>query len=492
MTPDPANDLRAMPRDGDVVRFGRVAVTGAGGFIARRFLELYAERFEHVVALVRSFPADPVPGVEYRAGDVSLAHSMRFGVRDRDAVVHFAYDHRNRPRAVDAAENVVEACRSAGVRRLVHISTVAVYDQTVEGELDEDTRAARWRDPYIESKLRIEKLLGEHWRAGYRAIVILQPTIVYGPGGSWTEHAVRACRAGAVELPSGGAGSCNAVYVDDVAQGVFGALTNRLRDEGIAPPRYLINGPDDVSWGDFFTAHGRALVTAGVLGPGAGEQARSAKTRPSAAIEPQADGPTARSSEVPETAAGAATGRSEPAALTANSEAAAQLAIRASSTDRLFADDSKKDLAMKLAFRPLASRVLFDLLGLRPPKRSGGGIRDPLAVFREEPPDAPLRFNGMGRLYLGTPCRVSNDNAARDLGYAPQYDLQRGVAEIATTLQPAVPRITSPPPSGISIDLQREAPDATLHRRVCVIGTGLAGGALATRLLQRGDDVVIV
>ncbi|MGD8816575.1 MAG: NAD-dependent epimerase/dehydratase family protein, partial [Acidobacteriota bacterium] len=437
MSPDPAND-RSTAAAADAGATSRVAVTGADGFIGRRFLELYAGHFAHVVGLVRSFPATPVAGVEYRAGDVSLAHSMRFGVRDCDAVVHFAYDHRNRVHSVTAAENVVGACRAAGVRRLVHVSTIAVYDQTVAGTLNEETPAARWRDPYIESKLRIERRLARHWRAGYRAMAIVQPANVYGPGGSWTEHAVRACRAGAVELPRGGAGRCNAVYVDDVAQGVFLALTGTLRDEGIAPPRYLINGPDDVSWADFFAAHGAALAAAG--------------------LDTTAAAPT----------------------------------ITVSPSDRLFADDPKKDLAMRQAFRPLTARLLFDALALRPPKSSGSSGRDPLDLFWEEPPRSPLRFDGMGRLYLSAPCRASTDRARTDLGYEPAFDLQRGIDEIAAALQPSTPRIIAPPATGASIDLQQTAAPAKLHRRVCVIGTGLAGGALATRLLHHGDELVIV
>lgn len=461
----------------------RLAITGAEGFIARRFLELYAHRFDRVVGLVRTFPVNPVDGVEYRAGDVSLAHSMRFGLRDCHLVAHLAYDHRNRARAVAATGNVLAACRAADVRRLVHVSTVAVYDQTVAGALDESTRPARWRDPYIESKLRIERRLASAWREGYRRILIVQPTNVYGPGGSWTEHALRACRAGAVELPHGGEGRCNAVYVDDVCQALFLSLTGRLDDEGIAPPRYLINGPDDVSWRDFFEAHGEALAAAGLIDPDA-ENA--------AGIDPASVGSKEPAAASAATAAGATSVAAHRGAAADNDRpSGCTIWIRPTPTTHRFADDPRKNLAMALACHPLPARLLFTALSLRPAKRSGAG-HDPLAVFHDEPPAPPQRFSGMGRLYLATRCRADTGRAARDLGYAPEFDLRQGTQQIAAALRAQAPRIASPPPRGAVIDLQKEGPPAVLHRRVCIIGTGLGGGALAANLLRRGDDLIIL
>lgn len=413
-----------------------IAVTGAEGFIARRFLELFATDFERVVGLVRTFPVNPVDGVEYRAADVSLAHAVRFAIRDCDAVVHLAYDHRNRAHAADAAEHVAAACRTQGVARLVQVSTVAVYDQTIEGVLDEDTPAARWRDPYIESKLRIERRLAEHWRDGYRASLILQPTIVYGWGGAWTDHALRGCRAGSVELPAAGAGVCNAVYVDDVCAAIDCALEAPPNERLDAPPRYLVTGPAETTWKAFFEAHGAALEG------------------------------------VPVDRGGAP-------------------AIVATPTERRFHDDPKKDAAMALAFRPAAAGLLYSLLRLRPAKQSGGG-GEALATLRSPPSAAPLRFDGMGRLYLAVRCVVDGSRAAEELGYRPQYDLQRGVERVGTALRTLTAGLQTMPAPGLSIDLAGESPPTPLRRRVAVIGTGLGGGALAAELLRRGEDVVIV
>jgi len=435
------NDNANLPMTTDLAgesaaRLGNVAVSGANGFIARRFVELYGARFEGVAALVRSFPIDPVRGAEYRVCDVGQPHSVRFAVRGCDYFLHFAYDARNRQTAVAAADNVVAACRAEDVRRLVHLSTVAVYDQTGDGRLDESTRPAPYRDPYIESKIRIERALAARWRAGYTRTVIVQPTIVYGWPGSWSGHAITGCRSERVELPLAGEGRCSAVYVDDVCQAVFKALTTEIDASAAAPPRYLVSGPDDVTWRQLFEAHGEALENAGI---------------------------------------------------------GSRLDIQAPPTERRFADDAKVNLAMSAAFSPPAARLLYTALGLRKPKRyAAGGGHDDLAVLREGAVEGVQRFNGMGRLYTATRYATDLSRAANDLGYAPEFDLARGTRRISAALSEQATRIEAPRAPGMSIDLDGETPPTTIRRRVCVIGTGIGGGALAATLLAQGDDLVVV
>ena len=51
-------------------------------------------------------------------------------------------------------------------------------------------------------------------------VVILQPTIVYGPKGGWTKHATNMRLYSSVSLPKKGNMVCNCVYVDDVAKAI--------------------------------------------------------------------------------------------------------------------------------------------------------------------------------------------------------------------------------------------------------------------------------
>src|SRR5262245_37447187 len=100
-------------------------VTGAAGFIGRRFLgALDRSRFTRVVCLSRE-AREGSAGVIWARGDVAEPGSWeRWLDRDTD-VVHLA----GGPGAGDRANTAValsDACRRAGVAGLLHVSTIAV------------------------------------------------------------------------------------------------------------------------------------------------------------------------------------------------------------------------------------------------------------------------------------------------------------------------------------------------------------------------------
>jgi nucleoside-diphosphate-sugar epimerase len=104
-------------------------------------------------------------------------------------------------------------------------------------------------NPYSATKAAIEELLLGYSSALGLDVVILQPTIVYGPGGrAWTDSPVRELLFGAVVLPNEGHGLCNAVFVDDVCR----AAINAIRADIPAGERFLISGPSPVEWREFF------------------------------------------------------------------------------------------------------------------------------------------------------------------------------------------------------------------------------------------------
>lgn len=110
---------------------GRVAITGADGFVGASLERLLTERGRAVARLVRrpSRSGD----VPFRLGDAPDPGSLA-GV---DALVHCAYDFR--PREWDelarvnvrGSERLFAAARAAGVRRLVFVSSVSAFETCV-------------------------------------------------------------------------------------------------------------------------------------------------------------------------------------------------------------------------------------------------------------------------------------------------------------------------------------------------------------------------
>lgn len=128
----------------------RMLVTGATGFVGGRVAARLRSRGDEVVAAVRTRSTELARlGVEQAEVGLELTPDLLAGV---DGVVHAAASvgpsldearHVNR----DGTRHVARAALSAGVRRLVHLSTTSVYDRQAVGDVvvDEDAPQATER-----------------------------------------------------------------------------------------------------------------------------------------------------------------------------------------------------------------------------------------------------------------------------------------------------------------------------------------------------------
>jgi dihydroflavonol-4-reductase len=170
---------------------GVVAVTGASGHIGGNLVRTLLEQGRRVRVLVRrDNRALEGLGVERIAGDVLDADSLKAFCRGAEVVYNLAAHItilRDDPRAMEVnvrgPRNVGRACLAAGVKRLVHFSSVhALKDHPLDEPITE-TRALAddsVRLVYNRSKAEGERALAHMQGAGLE-IVTLNPTGVIGP-----------------------------------------------------------------------------------------------------------------------------------------------------------------------------------------------------------------------------------------------------------------------------------------------------------------------
>ena len=189
----------------------RILVTGASGFIGRVLCPALVERGHAVLGLSRR-PAEPIPEVEIRTiGDIGPTTEWSGHLGRIEMVVHLANRaHRSGRGPPDhteaqAARILAHSAAKAGVRRLIHMSSVrAMGEATLPGASFRGSDPPHPRDPYGRDKLAIEYALQTDARETGIEIVILRPPLVYGPGVKANFRALMRLVASGLPLPLAG------------------------------------------------------------------------------------------------------------------------------------------------------------------------------------------------------------------------------------------------------------------------------------------------
>lgn len=227
----------------------KILVTGAAGFIGGRIVErLYLDKLAEVRAGIHRWSSAPRIArfpVEIVECDILNRGSLLRAMEGSHAVVHCAYGDRTVNE--QGTKNVLQAALEVGVDRLVHLSTVEVYGG-VAGEVDESVSPKYFGNEYADSKLDAEKLCLEYGAKGV-PVVILRPTVVYGPFSKyWTIAIAEQLLSGKWKMPEVADGYCQPVYVDDVVSAVL--LT--LEKDSAVGRTFNIAGGEVVKWREFF------------------------------------------------------------------------------------------------------------------------------------------------------------------------------------------------------------------------------------------------
>ena len=228
----------------------QVYVTGGGlGFVGR-----------HVVRAL----ADAGHEVRAEWADVRDVTALTQAMRGCEAVVHVAalYSYTAAAAEFDAVNvggtrNVIAACRTAGVRRLVHTSTAGTCGPVPGRIATEEDGPPDWElwIPYKRTKLEAERAVLAAAQGGLDALCV-NPTTPIGEGDEAptpTGRMVRGIASGRYRATLRSSG-LNLVDVRDVARGHVLAL-----ERGRAGERYILGG-ENMSLSDVFA---RIARTAG-------------------------------------------------------------------------------------------------------------------------------------------------------------------------------------------------------------------------------------
>ncbi|MCG5214584.1 NAD-dependent epimerase/dehydratase family protein [Streptosporangium soli] len=164
---------------------GKVVVTGAAGILGSQLTErLLADGVE--VCGVDLRPMDQAAGFTSRVADVRDTPALTAALTGADAVVHCAAALPSYPRdqirpiIVGGTTSMLKAAADAGVTRVVHISSTAVYGLPKTVPTPEDHPRVPV-DTYSAAKAEAEEVV-EKFRADGRCVSILRPKTFLGPG----------------------------------------------------------------------------------------------------------------------------------------------------------------------------------------------------------------------------------------------------------------------------------------------------------------------
>lgn len=173
---------------------GRTLVTGATGFLGSHIVDRLVERGETVRTLVRESSDTSyleAKGVETAEGDVTVPLTLAAAMKDVDTVYHAAAQVTDwapwrdfESVTVDGTQNVFSAAVEAGVKRIVHVSSDAVYAlSALKAPLTEESRLEKrfgWFDYYRRSKSIAERTARRFMDGGRIEVCILRPGLLLG------------------------------------------------------------------------------------------------------------------------------------------------------------------------------------------------------------------------------------------------------------------------------------------------------------------------
>ena len=223
-----------------------IAITGATGFVGKHLTEVLTQLGKPLRVLARQPDKVRFNDVDIVAGDLSSAAALDALCKGADTVIHCAgkvaacsreeFDAAN----VAGTQAMVDAACLAGVKRFVHVSSLAAREPSVSD--------------YAASKRAGEDLMSR--LADGCSWAILRPPAVYGPGDRATLPLIKQLTQRLAIVPGTAQGRASLIHVRDLAA----AIAYVVLEAPLEGTVYELDDGKDrgYSWRELTTAAGEA------------------------------------------------------------------------------------------------------------------------------------------------------------------------------------------------------------------------------------------
>lgn len=228
----------------------KILVTGSTGFIGSNLCRALLEHGHTVRAFHRqasSLRALEGLDIDHAVGDLTQPETIVAALEGIEAIFHVAAQMNGNQAGkqyavtVEGTRAVVQAALKAGVRRLVHTSSVAALGvpETDQPTLLNENHTWNFppqRYPYGYAKYLAELEVQKAAALGLDAVIV-NPSLVFGPGDVYRQSRSPIVMVARRKLTFAVEGGINIVHVDDVINGHIAAL-----ERGQSGQRYILGG----------------------------------------------------------------------------------------------------------------------------------------------------------------------------------------------------------------------------------------------------------